>query len=773
MGRNVAQKLIATHLISGDMTPGQEIAIRIDQTLTQDATGTMVMLELEALGLARARTEVSVQYVDHNLLQTDSKNAEDHAFLRSACQRFGLWYSKAGNGVSHPTHMQRFGIPGKTMVGSDSHTPAAGSLGMLAIGLGGIEVATAIAGEPVYLRMPHIWGVRLTGELPAWVSAKDVILEMLRRHGVKGGVNRIIEYHGPGLAGLTAMDRHVIANMGAELGATTTVFPADDQVRTFLRAEQREDDFVELVADDDASYDITETIDLSTLEPLIALPSSPGNVQPVHEVAGRDVQQVVVGSSANPGLRDFAVVAAIVHGRQAHPGVSFDINPTSRQILQDLTKMGGTFDLIAAGARLHQSGCMGCIGMGQAPAVGGNSLRTFPRNFPGRSGTTEDSVYLCSPETAAAAALTGRITDPRELPGLFGIDYPRIELPDRSSVNTAMLEPPLPVAEAGQVDLVKGPNISSLPDFGPLPERIEAPVALKVGDDVSTDEILPAGARVLPYRSNIPRLAEFTFGQLDDSYPQRVMASRDGSGHLVVAGSNYGQGSSREHAVIAPRYLGLRAVLAVSFARIHWQNLANFGVLALEFTDPDDYQDIEQGDVLILEDLRNTLRLGSTVIRIHNSTRGRDYITETPVVGPAGRHGPRRRAPARNTRARGKSALAKHPRACPPRLTASPTGQRILVPSSSARRGMRLATNQKKGLNTVRRHPYANAPPEESAALLTSALVLALFGVLAAIETTGWVRTSTLFILAAVAGVGGLVLRQAKKNFGRTRKHNP
>ena len=627
MGRNVAQKLIATHLVSGEMTPGQEVGIRIDQTLTQDATGTMVMLELEALGLDRARTEVSVQYVDHNLLQTDSKNAEDHAFLRSACQRFGLWYSKAGNGVSHPTHMQRFGIPGKTMVGSDSHTPAAGSLGMLAIGLGGIEVATAIAGEPVYLRMPEIWGVRLTGELPAWVSAKDVILEMLRRHGVKGGVNRIIEYHGPGLAGLTAMDRHVIANMGAELGATTTVFPADDQVRTFLRAEQREDDFIELVADDDANYDITETIDLSTLEPLIALPSSPGNVQPVHEVAGRDVQQVVVGSSANPGLRDFAVVAAIVHGRQAHPGVSFDINPTSRQILQDLTKMGGTFDLIAAGARLHQSGCMGCIGMGQAPAAGGNSLRTFPRNFPGRSGTTEDSVYLCSPETAAAAALTGRITDPRELPGLFGIDYPRIELPGRSSVNTAMLEPPLPVAEAGRVDLVKGPNISSLPDFGPLPDRIEAPVALKVGDDVSTDEILPAGARVLPYRSNIPRLAEFTFGQLDDSYPQRVMASRDGSGHLVVAGSNYGQGSSREHAVIAPRYLGLRAVLAVSFARIHWQNLANFGVLALEFTDPDDYQSIEQGDVLILEDLRNTLRRGSTVIRIHNSTRGRDYST--------------------------------------------------------------------------------------------------------------------------------------------------
>lgn len=381
MGQNVAQKLIAAHLVSGEMTVGDEIALHIDQTLTQDATGTLVMLELEALGLGRGRAEVSVQYVDHNLLQTDSKNAEDHTFLRSACQRFGLWYSKAGNGVSHPTHMQRFGIPGKTMVGSDSHTPAGGSLGMLAIGLGGIEVATAIAGEPVYLRMPEIWGVRLTGELPAWVSAKDVILEMLRRHGVKGGVNRIIEYHGPGLAQFTAMDRHVIANMGAELGATTTVFPADEQVRAFLRAEQREDDFVELIADQDAAYDVTEEIDLAAVEPLIALPSSPGNVVPVREVAGRDVDQVVVGSSANPGLRDFAVVAAIVRGRQTHPRVSFDINPSSRQILQDLTKMGATFDLIAAGARLHQSGCLGCIGMGQAPATGATACARSRATF--------------------------------------------------------------------------------------------------------------------------------------------------------------------------------------------------------------------------------------------------------------------------------------------------------------------------------------------------------------------------------------------------------
>ena len=624
MAYNVAQKLIASHLLSGEMTPGTEIGLRIDQTLTQDATGTLVMLELEALGLDRARTEVSVQYVDHNLLQADSKNAEDHDFLRSACQRFGLWFSKAGNGVSHPTHMQRFGIPGKTMVGSDSHTPAAGSLGMLAIGVGGIEVALAIAGEPLYIRMPEIWGVRLTGHLPPWTSAKDVILEMLRRHGVKGGINRIIEYYGPGLSTLTAMDRHVIANMGAELGATTTVFPADDQVNAFLRAEQRGGDFSELIADPDASYDVTEDIDLSTIVPLIALPSSPGNVVPVREVAGRPVEQVVIGSSANPGLRDFAIVAAIVKGRQSHPGVSFDVNPSSRQILQDMTRMGATLDLISAGARLHQSGCMGCIGMGQAPANGRNSLRTMPRNFPGRSGTQEDSVYLCSPETAAAAVLTGTITDPRDLEELFNLDYPTPQLPAMSSVNLAMLEGPLPAELAARVELVKGENISSLPVFPPLADRIEAPVVLVVGDDISTDEILPAGARVLPYRSNIPKLAEFTFDQIDETYSTRAAETRAGSGHIVVAGANYGQGSSREHAAITPRFLGLRAVLAVSFARIHWQNLANFGVLALEFVDAADHVRIQRDDVLVLAGIREAVVAG-TEITVHNKTRDENY----------------------------------------------------------------------------------------------------------------------------------------------------
>ena len=625
MAYNVTQKLISSHLLSGEMTPGTEIGLRIDQTLTQDATGTLVMLELEALGLDRARTEVSVQYVDHNLLQSDSKNAEDHDFLRSACQRFGLWYSKAGNGVSHPTHMQRFGIPGKTMVGSDSHTPAAGSLGMLAIGVGGIEVALAIAGEPLYIRMPEIWGVRLTGQLPRWTSAKDVILEMLRRHGVKGGVNRIVEYYGPGLANLTAMDRHVIANMGAELGATTTVFPADDQVRAFLAVEQREGDFAPLLADPDATYDVNEEIDLSTIVPLIALPSSPGNVVPVSEVAGRPVAQVVIGSSANPGLRDFAIVGAIVKGRQSHAGVSFDVNPSSRQILQDLTRMGSTLDLVGAGARLHQSGCMGCIGMGQAPANGSISLRTMPRNFPGRSGTKEDSVYLCSPETAAAAVLTGKITDPRDLEELFDLSYPTLEFPATSSVNLAMLEGPLLPEEAAQVELVRGENISSLPDFTRLTDRIEAPVILVLGDDISTDEILPAGARVLPYRSNIPKLAEFTFDQVDETYSGRAIETRDTSGHIVVAGANYGQGSSREHAAITPRFLGLRAVLAVSFARIHWQNLANFGVLAIEFADATDHDRIKQGDVLVLDGIREALVAG-TEITVHNTTRNEDYV---------------------------------------------------------------------------------------------------------------------------------------------------
>ncbi len=628
MGMNVAQKLISSHLVEGEMEPGTEIGITIDQTLTQDATGTLVMLELEAMGLDRVNTEISAQYVDHNLIQEDHKNPDDHLFLYSACQRFGVWYSRPGNGVSHPVHQERFGKPGRSLLGSDSHTPAAGSIGMLAIGAGGLEVALAMAGEPFYLKMPQIWGVRLVGELPFWVSAKDVILEMLRRHGVSGGAGRIVEYHGPGLAGLSAMDRHVIANMGAELGATTTVFPSDEEVRRFLAAQRREEDWRELRPDGGARYDLEEEIDLSNLEPLIALPSSPGNVVPVREVAGAEIYQAYVGSSANPGYRDFAVAAEIVKGRRVHPRVSFDVNPTSRQILENLVTGGHLLSLVHAGARIHQAGCNGCIGMGQAPATDKISLRTVPRNFPGRSGTREDKVYLVSPETAAASALTGVITDPRDL----DIEYPKVAELDDPILNTDMLVAPVPPDEARRVQLVKGPNIASLPEFEPLPPRLELPVLLKVGHDLSTDEIMPAGARVLPLRSNIPRIADFVFDMIDQSYPERAKQVKASGGHMVVGGKNYGQGSSREHAAIAPRFLGLRAVLAVSFARIHWQNLPNFGILPLTFADPDDYQRVEPGDTLLLDRVRDAVQTGRELI-VENITQQSSFPVHHDLSG--------------------------------------------------------------------------------------------------------------------------------------------
>jgi aconitate hydratase len=619
MGKNLAQKLIAGHLVEGRMEVGAEIGLKIDQTLTQDATGTLVMLELDAMQLPRVRTELSAQYVDHNLLQTDFKNADDHLFLRSACQRFGIWYSRPGNGVSHPVHMERFGTPGKTLLGSDSHTCASGSLGMLAIGAGGLEVAQAMAGEPYHLKMPSIWGVRLSGELPDWVSAKDVILEMLRRHRVTGGVGKIIEYYGQGLACLSAMDRHVIANMGAELGATATVFPSDSAVKRFLESQGRGGDWVGLVADADATYDEREEINLSELEPLIACPTSPDNVVPVREVAGRDIYQAYIGSSANPGLRDFAIAALVVDGRQVHEAVSFDVNPTSRQILENLIRMGLLTKLIRAGARLHQAGCNGCIGMGQAPATGRISLRTVPRNFPGRSGTREDQIYLCSPETAAASALTGVITDPRTLK----MAYPRFEEPEQVIVNTEMLLPPTSAGE--QVELVKGPNIQSLPPFEPLADSLEGPVLIKLGDNVSTDEIMPAGEQVLPYRSNIVAISKFVFRGVDESYYERAMRHQQ-SGSLIVGGRNYGQGSSREHAAIAPRYLGVKAVVAKSFARMHWQNLINFGILPLTFANPDDWNRIAEGDILRLPDVREAIQRGNQV-QILNQSKSETYMT--------------------------------------------------------------------------------------------------------------------------------------------------
>ena len=606
MAQNVTQKLIESHLVGGEMVFGSEIALRMDQTLTQDATGTMVMLEFEALGLSQVKTELSAQYVDHNLIQEDYKNADDHLFLRSACLKYGLWYSRAGNGVSHPVHMERFGIPDKTLVGSDSHTPGAGSLGMLALGAGGLEVAMAMAGEPLYLTMPQVMGVLLVGELPDWVSAKDIILEMLRRHDVDGGVGKIIEYYGPGLDNLSAMDRHVIANMGTELGATTTVFPSDQAVRRFLEQQGRVEDWVEILADPNATYDEYEEIDLSTLEPLIALPSSPGNVVAVREVAGKEIYQSYIGSSANPGLRDFAIAARIVDGRQVHDRVSFDINPTSRQILENMARTGPLAALIRAGARIHQTGCNGCIGMGQAPATDQISLRTVPRNFPGRSGTPEDKVYLVSPETAAASALTGYITDPRTL----DMPYPRFQEPDEIIINQEMLVPP--ASQHEHIDLVKGPNIKSLPTFPPLTDELSGPVLIKVGDDISTDQIMPAGARVLPYRSNIPEISKFVYEQVDENYYEKALKYQE-SGHMIVGGHNYGQGSSREHAALAPRYLGLRAVIAKSFARIHWQNLINFGILPLTFVNPGDWDEIVEGDILRLPDITKAIRTGNEI----------------------------------------------------------------------------------------------------------------------------------------------------------------
>ncbi len=648
MGKNVAQKLIESHLVEGEMTPGEEISIRIDQTLTQDATGTMVMLEFEAMGLPRVRTELSAQYVDHNLIQSDYKNPDDHLFLRSACKKFGIYYSRPGNGVSHPVHQERFGIPGKTLLGSDSHTPAAGAIGMLAMGAGGLDVAMAMAGQPYTLRMPEVWGVELTGELPDWVSAKDVILEMLQRHGVDGGVGRVIEYYGPGLDTLSCMDRHVIANMGTELGATSTVFPSDDEVRRFLKSQGRADDWQELKPDADAEYDVHEEIDLSELVPMIAKPSSPGNVVEVREVEGQEIYQSYVGSSANPGFRDFAVAAEIVDGKQVHDRVSFDVNPTSRQILENLMYSGHLQKLTRAGARIHQAGCNGCIGMGQAPATGRISLRTVPRNFPGRSGTKEDAVYLVSPETAAASALTGKITDPRDLEEIYGMTYPHVEEPEEIRVNTEQIVAPSPggdgqaelegepmiggtgaETEAEELGLVKGPNVVSLPNFGPLPDTLTGPVLLKVGDDVSTDEIMPAGSRILPYRSNIPEIARFVYEQVDETFYERSMEHREG-GFFIIGGDNYGQGSSREHAAIAPRYLGLRAVIAKSFARIHRQNCANFGILPLVFKNEADYDAIDQGDVLVLKNVREGIRDERQHVTLRNKTKDASYeLTHT------------------------------------------------------------------------------------------------------------------------------------------------
>ncbi|MFW5774701.1 MAG: aconitate hydratase [Chitinivibrionales bacterium] len=620
MKKTATHKLIQSHLISGTMKKGEEIGLKIDQTLTQDATGTLVMLEFEAMGIDRVKTEVSVQYVDHNLLQTDFRNADDHLFLCSACKKFGLWFSPPGNGVSHPVHAARFAAPGKTLLGSDSHTCSNGSMGMLAIGAGGLEVAMAMAGKPFYVKMPSIAGIKLTGALKGGVSAKDVILEMLRRKGVAGGVGKVFEYYGPGLENLTAMDRHVIANMGAELGATTSVFPSDEQTRRFLASQGRQNQWSALAADEDAEYDEYDEIDLGTLEPLIALPSSPGNVVPVREVAGKKIHQAYIGSSANPGIRDFAVPAMMLDGKRVAEHVSLDINPSSRQVLEYLTHEGYLEHLILAGGRIHQPGCNGCIGMGQAPASGKISLRTVPRNFPGRSGTKGDQVYLCSPETAVASAIKGEITVPGEQ------DMPSIPFvePERIDQRGVIVLQPAP--DSKNVELEKGPNIQGPPRLGPIPETLDAPALIKLGDDISTDEILPAGAEILPYRSNIPAISEFVFSRVDEDYVKRVSAHKRADS-IIIGGANYGQGSSREHAALCPRYLGVRAVIARSFARIHWQNLVNFGILPLTFCNAVDYDAVSSMDRLKLTGLYSAIENGAS-ISVENSTTGKTFLVE-------------------------------------------------------------------------------------------------------------------------------------------------
>jgi len=618
MGKNLTQKIIESHLMEGRLHPGEEIAIRIDHTLLQDATGTMAMLEFEALGIEGTRASLSAQYVDHNLLQTDNKNADDHKYLQTACARYGIHFSRPGNGVSHQVHMERFGRPGLTMLGADSHTPGAAGVSMLAIGAGGLDVALAMAGYPYYFPCPKVLGVRLTGALPDWVSAKDVILEMLRRRDVKGCVGMVVEYYGPGVATLSATDRETIGNMGTELGATSTIFPSDHRTRDYLKAQGRGDVWLELSADPGADYDFHDEIDLSKVEPLIACPTSPGNVKRVREIAGLKVDQVIVGSSVNSSFRDLMVTARIVEGRHAHPDTSFHINPGSRQVLENVANGGGVMSLLLAGARIHQSGCLGCIGMGQAPGTGQVSLRTFPRNFPGRSGTKDDKVYLCSPETGAAAALKGVLTDPRDLSK--EMDYPHVSDPEKYVVDESSII--FPTSEGRRTEVVRGPNIRPLPDFDPLPETLEADVFIKVGDNISTDGIMPAGNKVLPLRSNIEAISEFVFYQIDPGFAQ--YAREKGCG-VVIGGENYGQGSSREHAALAPRYLGVRAKIVKSFARIHKANLCNFGILPLTFKNSADYDLFERGSKIRLPGVRHRLEEGA--IEIPVEIDGRRIVT--------------------------------------------------------------------------------------------------------------------------------------------------
>jgi aconitate hydratase len=615
MPRTVAHKIIEDHVVEGRFQPGEEIGLRIDQTLTQDITGTMAWLEFEAIGADRVRTELSVSYVDHNLFQGGFEASDDHRFLQSAAAKLGAYFSRPGNGICHQVHLERFGAVGKTLLGSDSHTCTAGALAMIGIGAGGLDVAAAMAGAPFFFKVPRIVEVRLTGALRPWVSGKDVIFELLRRLTVRGGVGKLFEYAGPGVASLDIYERAAIANMGAELGATTSVFPSDEQTRAFLASQQREDAWRALRADDGAAYDETIEIDLAALEPLIACPHSPDNVKPVSEVAGIEVQQVAIGSCTNSSLADMMTVAAILRGKRVHPDVSLVIAPGSRQVLEEMARSGALADLIAAGARILEAGCGPCIGMGQAPPSGGVSVRSFNRNFAGRAGTPDAQVYLASPAVCAAAALSGEIRHPAALG-----DPPRIALPQRMHIDDSMIAPPLPPEKAKAAEIARGPNIKPLPRRGPLPDSISAPVVLTVGDNVTTDDIMPAGPHTLPLRSNIPAIAEYVFERLDPTLAGRLKEQ----GGLIIGGENYGQGSSREHAALAPMHLGLKAVLAKSFARIHMSNLVNFGIVPLTFAHPEDYDRLSSGDVIEIADLRRQLESGSE-ITVKNATRGFEF----------------------------------------------------------------------------------------------------------------------------------------------------
>ncbi|MDD5379233.1 MAG: aconitate hydratase [Acidithiobacillus sp.] len=592
MAMNVTQKIIAAHLVSGTLDAGSPIAIRIDQTLTQDATGTMAYLQFEALGLPRVRTELSVSYVDHNMLQSGFENADDHRFLQSFAAKYGVHFSRPGNGICHQVHLERFSRPGGTLLGSDSHTPTSGGAGMLAIGAGGLDIALAMGGLPFNLNMPQVVGVKLTGRLQPFVSAKDIILEVLRHKTVKGGVGKVFEYFGPGVAHLSVPERATITNMGAELGATTSVFPSDAVTRRYLAAQGRDASWSEWVADADAGYDEVLEIDLDQLEPLIACPHSPDNVRKVREVAGTPVAQVAIGSCTNSSYTDLMTVASMLKGKVVAEGVSLGVSPGSRQVMEMVTRDGGLLDFIGAGARILESACGPCIGMGFAPPTEGVSVRSFNRNFYGRSGTKNAAVYLASPETCAACALTGVITDPRDL-GLAPIHVP---VPERFLVDDRMVL--APVAEGSPVDIIRGPNIAKLPTGQAAPARLQGEVLIRLEDDITTDHIMPAGAKVLPLRSNLPAISEFVFHMVDETFPARAKAA---GGGFIVAGHNYGQGSSREHAALAPRYLGVRAVLVKSFARIHLANLVNFGILPLTFVDAADYARVQAGDRLSLE----------------------------------------------------------------------------------------------------------------------------------------------------------------------------